>query len=62
MAAEPNPKPRRVKLTAGEAEAWTTGDYDLLQNDDFANAINEAQEDVSRGGRESAEILIIITK
>jgi hypothetical protein len=62
MAAEPKPEPKQVKLTAGQAEAWTTGDFDLLQHDDFANAINEAQEKVSRGDHESAEVVVVITK
>jgi hypothetical protein len=62
MPSEPKPEPERVTLTAGQAEAWTTGDFDLLQHDAFANAINDAQEKVSRGDHESAEVVVVITK
>jgi hypothetical protein len=62
MKQEPKQGCRKVTITAGEIEGWTTGDNDLLQNDDFVTALNEAQEAVSRGGKESAEVLITIRK
>ena len=58
---EANQDRRQVTITAGEIEGWTTGDGDLL-NSNLMTVLNDAQEEVSRGGKESAEVLIIITK
>jgi hypothetical protein len=48
-----------VEVTAGEAEAWTTGDSDLLEGD-LGKAIQVALNIVQDGQQRETEILIKI--
>jgi hypothetical protein len=52
-------KPKRIRVAAGDIEAWTTGDDDFLESP-LLKALNKAQEEVSRDGKARSELLVII--
>jgi hypothetical protein len=50
---------RTISVSAGVVEAWTTGDADVLDSE-MMKVLNEAQEDVSRKGGKSAQVIVTI--
>jgi hypothetical protein len=48
----------RITVTAGQVEAWTSGDGDPMKV--LGDALLKASERVSRDGEKSAEVLIVI--
>jgi hypothetical protein len=59
-SAKSKPQSASVTVTAGEVEAWTTGDGSPMEHEQLVDALIEQSEAVSRNGAKQSEVRIVI--